>query len=288
MLANNPPLIIDGALGTELMRRGLKLPLPLWSAEANITHQKEVISIHNDYVKAGADIVTTNTFRSTSWSYRRAGFSNKRAMERAKHSLMNAVESAHASNPSVIVGSVTSIEDCYMPDLFPGTAAAEDSFGETLLWLKEAGVEIILFETMGHLEEIKIALRMAKDFTTIWLSLILKEDKFLLSGHKTEDVYLFSKDKVSCLLMNCNSFEKTNTSLQDLKDNWSFDWGIYPNLGLSEPEPDGSMDQKISDKLFSSNIQNYIKQYPNIIGACCGSSPYHTTLIKESIKNHFH
>ena len=91
MPANNLPLIIDGALGTELMRRGLKLPLPLWSAEANITHQNDVISVHRDYVEAGADIVTTNTFRSTTWSYKRAGFSNKRAMERARHSLMNAV-----------------------------------------------------------------------------------------------------------------------------------------------------------------------------------------------------
>ena len=146
MLANKHPLILDGALGTELMRRGIKLPLPLWSAEANITHQKDVISVHKDYVKAGADIITTNTFRSTTWTYKRAGFSNKRARERAKHSLMKAVESAYQSSPSIIAGSITSIEDCYQPSLFPGKSAAEDSIGETLSWFNEAGVETILFE----------------------------------------------------------------------------------------------------------------------------------------------
>ena len=254
MPANKHPLILDGALGTELMRRGLKLPLPLWSAEANITHQKDVISIHKDYVKAGADIITTNTFRSTTWTYRRAGFSNKRATERAKSSLMKAVESAYQSNPSLIAGSITSIEDCYQPSLFPGKSVAEDSIGETLSWFKEAGVKIILFETMSHLEEIKIAVRMAADFKTKWLSLILNNDKKLLSGHSLDDVFKFSKSEVDCLLMNCNSFEKTNVSLSDFLNQWGSDWGVYPNLGITEPEPDGTMDIKISDKFFLSLI----------------------------------
>ena len=286
MPANKHPLILDGALGTELMRRGLKLPLPLWSAEANITHQKDVISIHKDYVKAGADIITTNTFRSTTWTYRRAGFSNKRATERAKSSLMKAVESAHQSNPSLIAGSITSIEDCYQPSLFPGKSVAEDSIGETLSWFKEAGVKIILFETMSHLEEIKIAVRMAADFKTKWLSLILNNDKKLLSGHSLDDVFKFSKSEVDCLLMNCNSFEKTNVSLSDFLNQWGSDWGVYPNFGITEPEPDGTMDIKISDKLFSENINNYIKKTPFIIGSCCGSSPIHTAMIKKNVQNY--
>ena len=286
MPANKHPLILDGALGTELMRRGLKLPLPLSSAEANITHQKDVISIHKDYVKAGADIITTNTFRSTTWTYRRAGFSNKRATERAKSSLMKAVESAYQSNPSIIAGSITSIEDCYQPSLFPGKSVAEDSIGETLSWFKEAGVKIILFETMSHLEEIKIAVRMAADFKTKWLSLILNNDKKLLSGHSLDDVFKFSKSEVDCLLMNCNSFEKTNVSLSDFLNQWGSDWGVYPNLGITEPEPDGTMDIKISDKLFSENINNYIKKTPFIIGSCCGSSPIHTAMIKKNVQNY--
>ena len=286
MPANKYPLILDGALGTELMRRGLKLPLPLWSAEANITHQKDVISVHKDYVKAGADIITTNTFRSTTWTYKRAGFSSKRATERAKYSLMKAIESAYQSNPSIIAGSITSIEDCYQPSQFPGKSVAEDSMGETLSWFKEAGIKIILFETMGHLEEIKIAVRMAVDFKTKWLSIILKNDCKLLSGHNLDDVFKFSKSEVDCLLMNCNSFEKTNASLPNFLNQWESDWGVYPNLGITEPEPDGTMDLKISDKLFSENIDNYIKKIPFIIGSCCGSSPIHTAMIKKHVQKY--
>ncbi len=79
---------MDGAMGTELMARGLNLPLPLWSAESNLTDPDVVQSVHQDYVNAGADIIGTNTFRTTTWTYRKAGFTPKRAAERAKSSLM--------------------------------------------------------------------------------------------------------------------------------------------------------------------------------------------------------
>ena len=70
----NRPLIMDGAMGTELMARGLDLPLPLWSAEANLTDLENVVKSVASmpmYISAGADITTTNTFRTTTWSYRK-------------------------------------------------------------------------------------------------------------------------------------------------------------------------------------------------------------------------
>ena len=71
-------------MGTQLMHRGLKLPLPLWSAQANINEPEIVKAIHKDYLDAGSDIITTNTFRTTSWSYRRAEFSPNVLQEKPK------------------------------------------------------------------------------------------------------------------------------------------------------------------------------------------------------------
>ena len=156
MPANSRPMILDGAMGTQLMRSGLDLPLPLWSADINITHPDIVRDVHKDYVSAGADIITTNTFRSTTWSYRKAGYTLQAATDRAKESLMRAVDSAQKSKAGMIAGSITSIEDCYSPKLFPGRTAAEDSYGEMLLWFEEAGIDLILFETMSHIDEIEI------------------------------------------------------------------------------------------------------------------------------------
>ena len=77
------PLLLDGAMGTELQNRNVKIPLPLWTADANISHPDVVTNIHREYINAGADIITTNTFRSTSWTYRKTGLNDFQSQERA-------------------------------------------------------------------------------------------------------------------------------------------------------------------------------------------------------------
>ena len=67
-----PFTILDGAMGTELIKRGLTLPKHIWSADANIHHPKLVQLIHKEYIDAGADYITTNTFRTTPRAYAKA------------------------------------------------------------------------------------------------------------------------------------------------------------------------------------------------------------------------
>jgi methionine synthase I (cobalamin-dependent) len=66
-------------------------------------------------------------------------------------------------------------------------------------------------------------------------------------------------------------------------DNWSGDWGVYPNLGLSEPEPDGEIEEKVDDISFNNVISKYLEMNPMIIGSCCGSTPKHTEMIYKLI-----
>ena len=80
------PLILDGAMGTALMMRGIKAPLPLWSAAANYENFNEVVSIHEEYIKNGSNVITTNSFRSTPRTFRKAGYSNTDAMRKGMHS----------------------------------------------------------------------------------------------------------------------------------------------------------------------------------------------------------
>lgn len=285
--ASKVPLILDGAMGTELMLRGLKLSLPLWSSEANITDHKLVREVHTDYVEAGADISTANTFRSTTWTYRKAGYSPRGASDRARTSFMKAIDHARASNPSIVAGSVTCIDDCYLPNLYPGDIIAEDIYGETSNWFREAGIKVVLLETMGRLDEISIALNAMSEFNAIWLSLIMKDKDHLLSGSKIHGVYKLAEKLVSCLMLNCNTLDKSDNVIPSLVKDWNGSWGVYPNLGLSEPEPDGTIEQRVEDDIFREKIVKYLKLLPSIIGSCCGSSPHHIKLIKKEVKLFF-
>jgi len=72
-LSGTHALVLDGAIGTELERRGIDSPLPLWSAGALVAHADAVAAVHHDYVAAGADIVVANTFRTNVRTLRAAG-----------------------------------------------------------------------------------------------------------------------------------------------------------------------------------------------------------------------
>ena len=271
-------------MGTQLISHGIKLPLPLWSAQANIEEPQIVQSIHKDYVEAGADIITTNTFRTTTWSYRRAEYSPKRASRKAKDSLMKAIDLARSVNPKILAGSITSINDCYEPDEFPGKSIAEDSYGETIEWFIEGGVDTVLLETMGHLDEINIALEATKNISTVWLSLIINEKGHLLSGDSLREIYALSIKQLTCLMLNCNTIELTKQILNPFIDNSTLNWGVYPNLGLTQPELDGEIHGIVDTEKFKESIISYLDKKPYIIGACCGSTPNHIRIIRDLIE----
>ena len=279
-------LILDGAMGTELNRRGVNTELPLWTADSNILYPDLVQSIHEDYIQSGADIITTNTFRTTSWTYKRAGYTDIISEKRAKKSLYSAVECAHkASKGSVkIAGSITSLNDCYIPSNFPGRNVAIDVYGQTLDWLIDSGVDVILFETMGSFEEIDVALSLSSKYEKpIWLSVIMKDAKLILDGTPIEKILLLANHHlVEAFLFNCNNLYKTILSLKNVQDSWEGMFGTYPNLGIKDYS-DEYFDV-LSKKKFTDEIKNILKFNPSIIGCCCGSSPYHIKILKEQIR----
>jgi len=281
------PLILDGAMGTELVRHGVDIPLPLWSADANLSHPKVVLKIHRDYVSAGADILTTNTFRSTAYTYKKAGYSQRKAKVRARDSLMSAVDLARkaAHENTIIAGSITSIEDCYSPDLYPGRNPAEDTYGELIEWFGDTGVDLLLFETMGNFEEITIALESSRHINKDrWISLILKDSEHILDGHSLEDcVNMIQEFSISCLLLNCNKIETTNSALDAFLSLWSAKWGVYPNLGKTDFDNDYF--DIINDSKFRDSVSQYLDRNPAVIGSCCGSNPIHIKILKSIIES---
>jgi len=279
------PLILDGAMGTELKNRGIDIPLPIWSADANLEHPEIVVNIHSDYISAGADIITTNTFRTTTWTYRRAGHTPTKAKERARDSLLTAVECAqNASNKTVqIAGSITSVEDCYSPDKFPGKTVAEDIYGETLEWMMDGGVDLILFETMGNIHEVTLAMDMTQYLPIpLWLSLIMKDNSRILDGTPIQDLLsMIHEFKVDCLLTNCNQLGTTLSSIDQFNSTWKGDWGAYPNMGITDYENDYF--ETIDESNFSDGMTSILNKDPDVIGVCCGSRPYHVKLLKSLV-----
>jgi len=279
--------IIDGAMGSELIQKGLHLPKYIWSAQANIEAQEIVYQIHKEYIDAGANYITTNTFRSTPRSYKKIGLNQEEATQTAEISLKNAVFQAKkvSDNKCKVLGSIAPLEDCYSPNLFPGVNAAKEEFMQIGSWLVESGIDIILLETMNSIVETKACLDAISSYDIpIWVSFVLKDDKHILSGEKlTQAIELLSDYNVDTLLINCNPLKRTKNALSTISAMWNKRWGIYPNLGLGEPSPDGNIQEIHSDEEFLSICKQAIKLGASIIGGCCGSSPKHIKLLSDKV-----
>ena len=218
-----PFKILDGAMGSELIRRGLTLPLHIWSADANFSNPNMVEKIHREYIDAGANYITANTFRTTPWAYKKTGV--KEPETTAKSSLSKAIELAKkaAGNSVGVIGSIAPLEDCYLPDLFPGMDVAVTEFFKLGEWHLEAGVDILLLETMNSISETEAALIGIQNWgLPIWVSFVLMDEDHLLSGDRLIDTLNLIKDyPVDIVLFNCNPLDRTVMAVENVVHNFN-------------------------------------------------------------------
>ena len=281
----NNPIIMDGAMGSELIKRGAILPQHIWSAHANIEHPNLVKTIHQEYIDSGAKIIIANTFRATPRSYIKTGLSMDLAIQKAYSSLNKAIQLAKqaAKDNTIILGSIAPLEDCYKPELFPGEKIAEAEFKVIIKWLFDAKVDGIILETMNNLAETTTVLNILSDYhMPTYVSYYLKTAKQLPSHESlSAAISLLKNYEISALLFNCSPIATMNKVIDNMIKDYDGAWGVYPNLGEGQPSPNGKINVISSNKAFLKFINKSINRGAKIIGACCGSSPRHIKLLNN-------
>ncbi|HEX8966196.1 MAG TPA: homocysteine S-methyltransferase family protein, partial [Patescibacteria group bacterium] len=191
-LKNNERILLNGGTGTEILHRGFETSVPLWSAEVLLSHPSIVQNIHEDYIKAGAEIIVTNTFRTTERSFAKKGLSAKKATQITKLACTlakNAIKKVSPKFDVFIAGSVAPLEDCYSPELTPSEEELRKEHYVYIKNLKEGGVDFILIETQITIKEIIAALDAAKKLhIPTAISLCVNNDLQLLSGETLEEI----------------------------------------------------------------------------------------------------
>ena len=281
-------IILDGALGTELSRRGIPTPLPLWSAQALLDSPDAVRSIHEEYAGAGADILTACTFRATPRALAKAGKAAEvdRLVGRAVALAREAAEKRRGSRDVMVAGALAPLEDCYRPDLAPEPAQAEREHAEQVIRLARAGVDLILIETMNTVAEARAAVRGAKPSgLPIMVSFICASGKTLLSGESLADAASalepFDPDVV---LVNCVPPAMATACLEELARATRAPTGCYPNVG----QPDmaagtWSFDPEWTPERFAGAAAKWVARGAQVIGGCCGTSPDHIRALRAAL-----
>ncbi len=284
-LRHGPPLVLDGAMGTELERRQVATPLPAWTAAALVAVPAAVLAIHREYVAAGADLLTTATFRTTRRALAAAGAA-ERAAELTQLAVRLAREAAaDASRPVWVLGSMAPLEDCYRPDLVPEPEALAAEHQEHARNLAGAGVDAILIETMNTRREATVAVAAAWETgLPVLASFIAGADGNLFDGEPLSTlVPALIATGAAAVLVNCTPVSTTERVLPALAAlAGSTPFGAYANIGY--PHPGGwEFSRDLGPADFARHAAGWVQAGARIVGGCCGTTPAHIAAVRAAV-----
>jgi len=283
----NRPLLLDGATGTELARRGVNLNEPSWTARAIRDHSQVLWQIHRDYVDAGAEIITANTFRTHA--------RNLKSLEHcpsARDLTRQAVDIARdAAGPHVFVaGSIAPLEDCYSPSLTPSDEALLNEHAEMADNLAAAGVDLILVETQLTIREAVLAARgVARTGLPFGVSFVCNAAGQLLSGESLVDaVQQVAAWNPVLFLVNCIPVEEVLSTLKPvLKACPEIPMGAYANTGRLLANGSWEATAGNLPAVYAEYAREWIQAEFHLIGGCCGTTPLHISQVHKMICEHF-
>lgn len=287
-LRRGEKILMDGGMGTEILRRGLPTTLPLWSAEVLLTHPEIVQQIHEDYINAGAEIIITNTFRTTERAFAKGDIADKAhdTTVLACQLVQRAVEQAKPRHPVYMAGSMAPLEDCYSPELTP---SPEDLRKEHYAYAKdlvEGGVDFLLLETMITLQETMAAVLAADqlDFPFA-VSFCVNQQGKLLSGEPLEQaVQEVEVYEPLFIGVNCVSPEVATQILRELRKMTDVPLSVYAQ---GDGAPDDKQGWGFTEEKNRAHYVEHAKQWieagAQVIGGCCGTNPAYIERLREII-----
>ncbi len=286
-------LILDGAMGTMLQRKGLQGN----SESFNLTNPETIGEIHNEYIEAGADIITTNSFSANSISQSEYNLSDK-AGQMAEAAARIARKAADEAPRKIwVAGSVGPTSKSlslaqninnpvFRPYSFDGMAEA---FEVQIRGLVKGGVDLLLFETCFDALNTKAALYAighipeASDIPIMISASMSDRSGRTLTGQTMEAFYR-SVQHCSPLSFGLNCSLGAEEMIPLIAEVASFTTcavSCYPNAGL--PNEMGEYDET-SSQMAESVRKMALAGSVNIVGGCCGTTPEHIKAVAEAVK----
>lgn len=288
-LDNGDIVILDGATGTELQRRGVEMDPAAWCGVANLAGRRVLSEIHRDYIAAGAEVITANTFATSRVVLAQAGHGD-RVGEINRAAVEAALEAREmADSPATVVAASLSHMVYFASDRDPGLkdlpseAEAAEAFAEQAQLLKDAGAELMLLEMMYNPTRIPKAVEAARATgLPVWFGLSARSgaDGRLLSFYDAEEIPLSEIvklipergiDAAGCMHTGA---EITGAALGEIRKRFKGPLTAYPDSGYFKM-PDWQFQDIIAPDDLESFYLDWLAEGAQVIGGCCGLTVEH-------------
>jgi len=283
-------VILDGGTGTELERRGVPMDAQAWCGPATLEHLDVLEAIHGDYIAAGADVITANTYASSKLMLTPAGFADRfEDINRA------AVETAHRAREKsgkkglAVAGSLS-----HMVPMLGGTSRPDqarapsqdelaEAFGELAALLRDAGCDLIILEMMYHPDRMAAAFAAATGSSLpVWAGFAARrgENGQALSFTPENDipfaqtVRILEDFEVAAAGVMHTPANVVGDAVAIVGDVFKGPRLAYPDSGYFEM-PNWQFKDVIAPAEFLSFATQWVADGVQVVGGCCGLTPDH-------------
>lgn len=285
-IANGERILIDGATGTEIERRGVPQLDNAWNGGGALSHPDVLRSVHEEYIREGAEIVISNTFATHRHALRDAGVEhqfeayNRRGVELA----IEARDRMQAADVLVAGG----ISYWSWSGNWPAPEDLTASTEEEASIMAEAGADLLMLEMMVDIERLVVTLEAAQTSgLPVWVGLSCKPDESgvvnLLRGGTLADALEAISDR-NVLLVNImhTEVEHIDACLDVVQDCWPGPIGVYAHSARWANNV-CYFDVTVSPEDYASHAKAWLERGVQFIGGCCGMGVDHIGALKTLV-----
>lgn len=279
-------LFFDGGMGTLLQERGLmagEIP-ETW----NILHPEIVRQIHKEYLLAGSNIISANTFGVNTFKCKNLEYSVKELVTAGIRLVREAMEEVHSNQLMYAALDIGSIGKLLKPLGEISFDDAYKTFQEIVIAGDQAGADLILIETVSDSYEIKAAVLAAKENSNlpVIVTMIFDENGKLLTGGDVASVTAMLEGLgVDAIGFNCGlGPEQMKILLPQLTACCSLPIVMNPNAGLPVMV-NGQTVFQVEPEEFAQSVKSLVEMGASVVGGCCGTTPAHIKCVVELCKN---
>lgn len=275
-------LVGDGAMGTYLYQMGF--PVGVSYEEFNVLRPDVIENVHRQYYEAGARLIETNTFSANTEKLSKYGLEHE--MEAINRAGVRIARRAVGSD-AYVVGAVGSIRDGKLKNL--RTAKVIEAYELQMKALIDEGVDGILLETFYDLEEMKLALRIARELTDIPVicQFAVEDVGRTLDGVALVDAFSQLQSLGADVVgFNCRSGPNgIMRAMDSINGPVSLPFSVYPNAGIPD-YVDGKYSYSAGPEYFAECARKFADRGTRIIGGCCGTTPEHVAAMAAALAHY--
>lgn len=286
LLDQKQTLVLDGATGTNLQKRGL----PVGTAPETwlFENPQGIKQLYSDFVKAGSDIILTCTFGGNRIRLGHANLTDR--MQEVNQVAVQLAKEVTAGKDVLVAGSLGPMGEMMQPFGSLSEEQVFEFYQEQAQILIPAGVDLLVIETQYDLNEAQAAVRAVRsvdpDIALVCSFSYDRGVRTMMGVKPFQMAEVFNELPVDAVGINCGKSLEDNLSvLKTLKENTSKPIWFKPNAGMPTSNPDGSTSYDVTPQMMGAQVPVWLAAGARLVGGCCGTSPEHLASIAQEVKS---